>query len=101
MNTHRPPRARQIPAFAGMTKGERGNGVGGAGMTWVGAGMTKGERGNDVGGGELLIVDWGALDSRLRGNDVGGCGSDVDGVGNDERGAEMVWFWSRFPPSRE
>ena len=62
-----------------------------AGMTWVGAGVTETMRGNDGGGtGERRRQcggrPHGALDSRLRGNDVGGCGSDGDSTGDDHMG---------------
>ena len=66
-----------------MTEGGCGDGVGmvvgmtwaGVGMMWEGAGMT----------GAGVGMTWG-MGSRLRGNDVGGCGND----GGDG-----------FPPSRE
>ena len=80
-----------IPAYAGMTWVGAGYDVGGGGELmivdwglsigegWIPAfaGMTCGGAGYDVGGGgiddcRLGIVDWGGLDSRLRGNDVGG-----------------------------
>ena len=60
--------AHWIPAFAGMTWV-------GAGMTMVGERMTAVNCGNDGEGmtvGGVCAIRLGALDSRLRGNDVDG-----------------------------
>ena len=63
-------RQGEIPAFAGMTGGGAGHGVMGAGTA------------SDAG--------WG--DSRLRGNDVCGCGNDVGGgAGYDVMGGGVCY----------
>ena len=66
-----------IPAYAGMTWECAGMTWEGAGMAWESVGMTGMGR---CGAGWFVAENgcwmW-PLDSRLRGNDVGGCGSDV------------------------